>query len=154
MFINLKIRSKNKVSLIQFLQFFLLVNGYKNLGLQTDFKFINNLKQKKIITVLKSPHVNKKSQEQFEFNLKSKQVCLKSKQVFKLIVLIKKLQKVTNFDIKILVKFVFNSNAFIVTKKIHPKKYQIKKCKIKYLYLLKKYLGLFEVYGKSKFSFR
>ena len=154
MFINLKIKSKNKVSLIQFLQFFLLVNRYRNLSLKTNSKFINNLKQKKIVTVLKSPHVNKKSQEQFEFNLKSKQICLKSGQVFKLIVLIKNLQKISGFDIKILVKFAFYSNAAIVTKKIHPKKYQIKKCKIKYLYLLKKYLGLFEVYGKSKFSFR
>ena len=154
MFVNLKIKSKNKVSLIQFLRFFVLVSSYKNLGLQTNLKYFNNSKQKKIITVLKSPHVNKKSQEQFEFNLKSKQICLKSGQVFKLIVLVKKLQKITNFDLKISVKFIFNPNLVVVIKNIHPKKYQIKKCSKKHLYLLKKYLGLFEIYGRLKFLFR
>lgn len=154
MFVNLKIKSKNKISLIQFLQFFSLVNSYNNLGLQNNLKYINNLRQKNIITVLKSPHVNKKSQEQFEFNLKSKQICLKSEQVFKLLILIKKVQKIKNFDIKIVVKFVFNLKVGITTKKIHPKKYQIKKNKTKNSCLLTKYLGLFEIYGKSKFSFR
>ena len=69
MFINLSITSKNMNSLKLFLKFFnksLKFKKFKIVLLQTHF--ISKKKRKKF-TVLKSPHVNKKAGEKFEYFL-------------------------------------------------------------------------------------
>ena len=70
MFINIKISSKNKKSLQNFLKVFELFCEKKNLKSNTFIKYFSQ-KQKtsNIYTILKSPHVNKKAQEQFEYSI-------------------------------------------------------------------------------------
>lgn len=67
----LKILSKNEKSLKKFLIFF-----FKHLKTRFNIiqKFIVARNKKKIITLLKSPHVNKKAQEHFELRIFSKQI--------------------------------------------------------------------------------
>ena len=88
MYFFLKISSKNKVSLNNFL-FFIQ-------KLKFPSKVIKNYpkpKKKKFLTVLKSPHVNKDAQEQFEFKIFSKEVMLWSPQLKLVIFIFKKVIK-------------------------------------------------------------
>jgi ribosomal protein S10 len=83
MFIILSIYSKNSNSLTNFLKFFYTLKKKKILKL----KFYTRQSQKKkkfsFISVLQSPHVNKKSQEQFEYYMYSKQLKIQAYQLTK-----------------------------------------------------------------------
>lgn len=72
---RLKIVSKNEKSLKKFLSFF-----YKHF--RNKFNVIQKsaaiCKRKKVITLLKSPHVNKTAQEHFEFRTFYKQILIKT----------------------------------------------------------------------------
>ena len=73
MFFQLQIISKDKKMLQNFLNFFL--------GLQktsSTWNVISNSNKKDVITVLKSPHVNKTAQEQFEYRTYSKKILINS----------------------------------------------------------------------------
>ena len=59
---RIKIYSKKKESLKHFLKFIKQLQNYQIIS-----NFIRKKKKLKKITVLKSPHVNKKAQEQFQF---------------------------------------------------------------------------------------
>lgn len=83
MFIILSIYSKNANSLTNFLKFFYKLKKKKIFKL----KFYTKQSQKKkffsFISVLQSPHVNKKSQEQFEYYIYSKQLKIQAYQLTK-----------------------------------------------------------------------
>lgn len=83
MSIILSIYSKNANSLTNFLKFFYKLKKKKFLKL----KFYTKQSQKKrnfsFISVLQSPHVNKKSQEQFEYYVYSKQLKIQACQLTK-----------------------------------------------------------------------
>ena len=64
MFINIHISSKNYKSIKLFSSFFTNKILTEKLKLTTTSLFFQNPVKKKIFTVLKSPHVNKKSREQ------------------------------------------------------------------------------------------
>ena len=85
MFFRIKVSSKNLKSLKKFLTFLTKV---KNLDM--IFKQLPKQKVKKFITILKSPHVNKSAQEQFEYRIYSKIINIQSIQQFKTIYLLKK----------------------------------------------------------------
>jgi ribosomal protein S10 len=73
MFFQLQIISKDKKMLQKFLDFFL--------GLQktsSTWNVISNSNKKDVITVLKSPHINKTAQEQFEYRTYSKKILINS----------------------------------------------------------------------------
>jgi len=74
MFIILSIYSKNLNSLTNFLKFFYKFKMKKNFKI--NFYITQSQKKKKLsfFSVLQSPHVNKKSQEQFEYSLHCKQL--------------------------------------------------------------------------------
>lgn len=74
MFIILSIYSKNTNSLTNFLKFFYKLERKKALKLKLYTKQSKIKKNFSFISVLQSPHVNKKSQEQFGYNIYSKQL--------------------------------------------------------------------------------
>lgn len=73
MFFHLKVSSKNKKALDNFSTFLSKI--------ETSPIFLKHFpkqKTRKFITILKSPHVNKTAQEQFEFRFYTKQFLIKS----------------------------------------------------------------------------
>jgi ribosomal protein S10 len=113
--VNLFIRTKNKNSLTQFL-YFLKKNINKN------FKAINlyfpKKKNKKVITLLKSPHVNKTAQEQFEIKFFSMQLKILTTQTFKFLIFLKNIKNFLFSDIQIKTNFLNISNNKILFKNI------------------------------------
>jgi ribosomal protein S10 len=101
--IKLKIKSFKHIN--NFKQYLLKINN------NNSFQFKNNIKLKtknKIFTVLKSPHVNKKSREQFSFNIIKENFYISHNNLFSLInflIIIKKIiPKNLLLNIKILKK--------------------------------------------------
>ena len=157
--------SSNKKSLNNFLQ--LLKENFKNK--QTSIIKIGRfIKNKKIITILKSPHVNKTAQEQFEKREKIVQIFLISKNFNKAIIAIKKILNTIFRDIKLTIKYltndhsnknnllgVFKNTNFKIscTNKIRTNKLVLTKKTIEYLYTikspikLKTYLTILSHYG-------
>lgn len=111
---SINLISKSQKSLSKFFNFFMKFTRI------TQFIFINKINsrksKKKIITILKSPHVNKKAQEQFEFGYFKYKFNVYSPQELKLILMLKKLQKKLFTDIKIEIK-VLNSKKAVERKK-------------------------------------
>lgn len=96
--------SKNKKSLNNFLKF--LEHDLKIQQIQKSTKYIRRKTTKKRITVLKSPHVNKSAQEQFEYRVYSLGISFYSSRVKKNLVLLKKVKNQLFPDIKIKVKSI------------------------------------------------
>src|SRR5687768_188975 len=72
MFFCVTISTKEKITLKKFLVFFSKINSL-------NFRFFKQKQkqnEKKFLTVLKSPHINKTAQEQFEFKIFKSQIIL------------------------------------------------------------------------------
>lgn len=129
MFIILSIYSKNSLSLTNFLKFFYKLSDNKKLGLSV-FTSQCSVKRKKVFfSVLQSPHVNKTSQEQFEYKLFKKQIKINVFQINKLLVILKKLKSKLFSDVKIELNFVCNQNSYRKSffKKVNPDKFTLKR---------------------------
>ena len=101
---SINIISKNKKSLNKFFDIFTRISETTQFGLTNK---INSQKsKKKIITILKSPHVNKKAQEQFELSYFNYKFNIYSPQELKLILMVKKIQKKLFTDIKIKINVI------------------------------------------------
>lgn len=83
MFIIVSIYSKNLNSLTNFLKFFYKLK--KNQALKVKFHSIQSQQKKKFsfFSTLQSPHVNKKSQEQFEYHIHRKKLKIRVSQITK-----------------------------------------------------------------------
>jgi len=84
---NITIKSKNKTSVNEFFLFF---NGNKLYNSNVIKKYFQKKAKKKKLTILKSPHVNKKAQEQFENRLFKKQFKIQTTKKSKIFNLFKK----------------------------------------------------------------
>ena len=137
--------------------------------------FLSYLQQKqnrKIFTILKSPHVNKTAQEQIEYRQFSKQIVIFSFQIFKFLILLKKIQNNIFPDIKIQIKYIIKNKTTEKTKliAINPDNFRIKSFfydknntltitnnKKKNKILKQKqtisYLKLFDIYGELNFKY-
>jgi ribosomal protein S10 len=142
---KISILSNNKKSLYKFLRFFFKsCKSYKFV----DRHFQKN-KKRKVITILKSPHVNKKAQEQFQYNTYSKNINFNLSQLFNIFYKIKKIKfnlfsdvtlktkvlvnynltrqlrkKVFNFDnfkLNVLKKKIYKNSKILITKINNPK---------------------------------
>ena len=102
MFIKLSIKSKRKKSLFFFLY---VLNKFDQ---NEKLKIVPREKFKKYFTVLKSPHVNKTAQEQFEFNLFSIKITTNKFQISKLLIILKKIVNNFCYDIYIKIEFLIN----------------------------------------------
>jgi len=85
---KLTIISKNKKSAENCFLFF--SNNMNELNVNIVKKYLKKKKKKNLLTILKSPHVNKTAQEQFESKLFSKQLNIYSSRNFKFLLVLKK----------------------------------------------------------------
>lgn len=96
--------SKNKKSIEKFMNFFSKNN--------TIHKYLPRKNKRQILTILKSPHINKKAQEQFESKIYSKQIdCSLIDNVDQLI-FTKKIKNALFSDIQVKIKNT-NNKTFI-----------------------------------------
>ena len=110
MFINIYIYSKNKLSITNYLKF--IKKRFNKKKLKTKnimFVFKKKIKTT-VFTVLKSPHVNKIAQTQFENKLYRTQLTIYSNNYYKLIYFIKYFSENNFSDIKIKIKIIKNKN--------------------------------------------
>ena len=122
----LVVKSKSQKSINDFTSFFLA--SAKTLDLSFVNKYNQKRKKKKVVTILKSPHINKKAQEQFEIRHFSRQVAVFSAQSFKHIVFIKKIKDSLFPGINIQLKLLVNINYVyrLRTKILDPSNFNIK----------------------------
>jgi ribosomal protein S10 len=152
MFFHLKVSSKDNKVLEKFVQFLS--------KLETSpivLKYFSQQKKRKFITVLKSPHINKTAQEQFEFRYYNKQFLINSFKPSRFLLVLKKIKNLSFPGIKLEVKGLFdknkNDNSF--SKMINPDNVILKKkgnLKVKKQQhsksFQKKYIQLFDFYGE------
>ena len=105
---QLTLISKNKKSVENCFLFFL--NNTSELNLNIIKKYFKKRKKKNILTVLKSPHVNKSAQEQFESKFFSKQLSVYSQKNFQVLLFLKKIKTYIFPDVKIKIRFILNEN--------------------------------------------
>lgn len=112
MLIILSISSKNLNSLTKFLKFIYLFKTNKNFKLQIVTTQSQRKNKKYFFSVLRSPHVNKKSQEQFEYYFYNKQIKIYVFKIVKFLKFWKLIKTKLFFDIKIKIKFILNTKSF------------------------------------------
>jgi ribosomal protein S10 len=105
---QLTITSKNKKSVENCFLFF--QNNASEFNLNTIQKYFKKKKKRNILTILKSPHVNKSAQEQFESKLFSKQLSIYSSKNFQFLLFLKKIKTYLFHDVKMKIKFILNKN--------------------------------------------
>jgi ribosomal protein S10 len=125
--IQLKIKSKSKQALTNFLSFFQKIIKYQNF-------FILNLKasncncNNKKITILTSPHVYKNAQEHFYIKQYSKKINIFSFQNTKLLIIIKKINLILFPEISIQIRILLTKTKHkkIISEIINPEMYKTK----------------------------
>lgn len=105
MFLHFKVSSKDSQTLKKFFKFL-----QKLKSSSIVFKHFSNQNKRKFITVLKSPHVNKTAQEQFEFRYYSKELLVDSLKPLTFFLAIKKIQNLSFPNLKLEVKAFVNPN--------------------------------------------
>jgi hypothetical protein len=145
-----------------FLKFF--DKSCKDLNLVVFMSILNRVSNRKIITVLKSPHVNKTAQEQFESLFYRAKINIFSYKYWLLLVFIKHLKSTTLFsDVNLKIKVNLNNSNYHkrVVEYLNPNNfYLINYCELgseeldlKCLFLnIPYYLMLFDIYGSLKLS--
>jgi len=107
---NVTITSRNKNSIYNF---FLFYNKTTLYNLNTRIKYFQKNLKKKRLTLLKSPHVNKKAQEQFEYRFFKKQFAIEVTKNFKYLVFLKKLNYNLFSDVHIRLKHAITNKSII-----------------------------------------
>jgi len=154
MFFNLYLYSNNQKSLEHFI---LLINKL-NRNNDVKLKFFSvqsqKLKKKKRFTVLKSPHVNKKAQEHFEYNIYSRQLSFYSFQTKKLIFILKKIQTQLFSDLHIKIKITLIDYKLLEKRSlnVHPKRFILFLEKKQKNYNTKAYLKILDTFGEFNFK--
>ena len=164
MFFYLKVSCKDKRILKKFIRIFTKIKS-----LPIFIKSFPKHERRKFITILKSPHVNKTAQEQFEYRIFSKHFLIFSLKPRIFFLLLKKLKNLSFSGIKLEVKGVFEKNRTnkYVLKLINPdnvilqksyltqknfkkdkKRSEISEFTQDELDLSKKYIQLFDSYGE------
>ena len=135
MFFQLQILAKDKKVLKLFITFLLSLQKTSS-----TWKVILNSKKRDVITVLKSPHVNKTAQEQFEYRIYSKKILINSFKPSIFLLVLKKIKSFSFPGISLKVTGVCNkSNKLVKTLKLFdPKNLYLSnssKCFSKYIQL-------------------
>ena len=114
MIIYLFIKTKNYQSLKKFSKVLRL--GFIKSNIK-KVRYYPLLKKRTLFSILKSPHVNKTAQEQFEFKYSHRKIIISSKHFLKALVFIKRYFSNMFYDIKIKVLFDLVSSNLIHEKK-------------------------------------
>ena len=156
MFFYIKASSKDQKVLEKF-SFFL-----SKLETSTfTLKCFSKQKKRKFITILKSPHVNKTAQEQFEFRFYSKRFLINSFQPLTFLFILKRIKNLSfsglNLEVKSLLEHNEKNKNFLklispdnLTLSVKPdcNKQKLPKKSFTQNFLLKKYIQLFDCYGE------
>lgn len=105
---QLTLISKNKKSVENCFLFFF--NNASKWDLNVIKKYFRKKKKKNILTILKSPHVNKSAQEQFESKFFSIQFNIYSPKNLQVLFFLKKIKTHIFSDVKMKIKFILNKN--------------------------------------------
>ena len=160
MFFYLKISSKDERILKKFVRLLAKLNS-----LPIMLKSFPKHKKKKVVTVLKSPHVNKTAQEQFGYRLFFKHFLIRSFKPFTFLLLLKKLKNTSfpslNLEIKGLLEknktqrhtlnLINPDNVRLKTINyldLKSKQYKTQSKKTLNFLFCKKYIQLFDLYGE------
>jgi len=109
---HLTIISKTKESINDFLIFLYNTSTKFN----TIKKYFKNKKRKKVLTLLKSPHIYKTAQEQFELNFFFNQTNIYSNDNFRSLIFLKKIKNNLFPSIKIKIQIPINRNLLNKTR--------------------------------------
>ena len=128
MLINLKVFSKNRVSLVTFKKLMSKISNDSFLNFNFAIKNFQQVRKKRIFTVLKSPHVNKVAQEQFQYCLTSQKMKFCTFQFLKLVLLTKRFKTQIFPDINIKICFLVQNHNLkkFKTQILSPKWYKLK----------------------------
>jgi len=150
MYLNVHFKSKNFNSLKQYVKLLYAISCQYKLDLLPILNIRRRTIKQKKYTILRSPHVNKSSQEQFEFRLRSNRLKVRCSQLFKFLVILKKLKKISGFDVEISVEYRINPifSGILKSRCLTPQTYKIGAYKNE---LTCKYLKLLEIYGNIRF---
>jgi ribosomal protein S10 len=155
MYINFIVKSKNKNSLKRFFKASERILRNHKLKVYKKTVFFQKKGAKKLFTILKSPHVNKTAQEQFQFKFFTKNLRMKSFRISKVLVVLKKIQSVCFADVQIKIKFEIDPeiNSIIclddfdpLNRRYFPSLKLSRDC-------FRSYLLLFNVFGKHCFKY-
>jgi ribosomal protein S10 len=150
MFLHFKVSSKDNHVLKKFLQFL------QRLSISpVVLKHFSKQKKRKFITILKSPHVNKTAQEQFEFRYYSKEFLIDSFKPLTFFLIIKKIKNLSFPGLKLEVKGLCNldkknKNFLKLTDPDNVILEQSDLRTFKKLSFQKKYIQLFDCYGELR----
>jgi ribosomal protein S10 len=103
---SLFITTKNPKSLKSFLHFLVNQSHKNDVFFLTKIFFLK--KNKQIFTLLKSPHVNKSAQEQFEVKTLTLQINFNVVNIYKCLIFLKKINNTLFADISFKLKFFHN----------------------------------------------
>lgn len=112
MFIIISIYSKNPTSLTNFLKFLYKLKKNEIFKLELNLLQLPKKKHFSFFSTLKSPHVNKKSQEQFEYHVYSKKLKIHVSQLVKFLTVWKSVKTLLFSDIKIKTEFCLHNKLF------------------------------------------
>ena len=110
MVIRLIIKSKNINSILNFIKLFR--KFYKIYKLTDSFFVSNKTSRRKMFSILRSPHVNKISQEQFEFKVYKREIIIQTKNYLKFLIMFKKLNKSIFSDLNITISLLKKKNDY------------------------------------------
>ena len=166
MFITIHIYSKNYKSMEQFLNFFTSVYSNEKLKVRASKTLFQRKTKRKFFSILKSPHVNKKAQEQFEYFYYKRQLTVFSYQILWLLSILKVIKSKLFSDVKLKVNFfsgkvtpresfksTFNPNSYILNDNKDKKglkslpKFNFHESQREKRF--KNYLMLFDIYGET-----
>lgn len=138
MYIIISIYSKNLDSLTNFLKFFYKLKKNKAFKLKLHIMQSSKRKSFSFFSTLQSPHVNKKSQEQFEYRLYHKKLKIHISQITKFLIIWKIVKMLAFSDIKLKIKFCLNNKRFnfVSLSKIEYDKFRLKFLKKKFVHLV------------------
>lgn len=149
MFFHIKVFSKDNLVLKRFFLFLQRLN----ISLIV-LKSFSKKKKRKFISILKSPHVNKTAQEQFEFRYYNKEFLIDLYKPLTFFLFIKKIKNLSFSNLKLEIKGLFNLNKRdknFPQKLINPDNIILNSMNFKTLkdqFFQKKYIQLFDYYGE------
>lgn len=144
----IKISSKDKKNLDLYLKFF-----FKFENKDLNVKNIANKKCKKFLSILKSPHINKSAQEQFEFKFYNKTLFIQSLYYYELLYFFKKMKSALFPFIKIQIKIIHSGSSIRkqIIKASNPDCFNFqffKRTKFNQSFLCLKYINLLDLKGE------
>lgn len=149
MFFHIKVFSKDNHALKKFFQLLQRLN----ISLIV-LKSFSKQKKRKFVSILKSPHVNKTAQEQFEFRYYNKEFLIDLFKPLTFFLLLKKLKNLSFSNLKLKIKGLLSLNKNhknFLKKLINPDNVILEPIELKTFkgrFFQKKYIQLFDCYGE------